>query len=873
MCLTFESVLRNRRSVGERALLWLGTFLESVAGGFHERLEQRRSLRRLTPGPRGPRADLILQDFRVAARSLRRRPGLAGAVVITLALGIGANSAIFSLIDGVLLHPVDVPRPDEVVAAFHRLNERTPYEAFPYPLFRQLEADTRSLQGIGGFHYMDIGVRFGDRVEQVPIAGVSGKYFDLLGVRPQKGRLLASIDEGPPGANPVVVLSDEVWTRIYDRRSDAVGSTIHASGIGYTVVGVAPKRFRGTDLSASPQLWFPITMSTSLGEGGLFSSRTDVFTTTAFGWVEVVGRLRPDVSPTAAARELNTRTTAYWQSLGAGRAAGRDSMIAPVSVLTIAGGAALGERDSLVRFVIILSSVVVLTLLIACVNVANLMIIRGTERSRELAVRAALGASRVRLGRQVLLESVILSVLGAVVATGVGLSTTRLLAAFALPGGIALNSIPLGLNPRVLVFTTVCGALAAIAFGSAPAIRAGHLGHTAMLGTHGRASTRAARGYLVMAQTAMSVLLLIGAGLFIRSLRAGLGTDLGIDPRNLAAATVEVGLHGYTPEAKVAFYTEAIERALAIPGVTGAAMGSQVPLSRLNRLPFTPAGGDRQSPRVPAGLVHVSPEYFDVLSVPLVAGRKFTTADDANAPRVAIVNESAAQLLAPGNDILGRDVTLLGTIRYTIVGIARDTKYASVRDTGVPVLFVPFTQPSSGSMSLIVRSASPRAVLPSLTQVLRALDANIPVRDVRLVANQVHTVLMPQRFGAMLLGLLAAVALCISAVGIYGVVANGVSNRVRELGIRLALGARRKHIVRVVAWRTAVGIGAGMLLGVGAAGVASRGLEGFLFGVTHLDFVAFLGAAIVLAVAGAVACWIPIRRALRVDPMSVIRQE
>jgi predicted permease len=879
MCATFARVMGDCRTPAARRRLWLATIVDAVSGGIGERVASNRVAGVDNHGrPLSLRMDTTMQDFRFAARSLRRRPGFVGTVVLTLALGIGANTAIFSLIDAVLLHPVPVRDAGAVVTAFHRLNDRVPHEAFPFPLFRSLARDVRSLDGLAGYHVMDIGARIGGRVEQVQIAGVSGNYFDVLGLRPQVGRLLHASDDGPRGANPIVVLSDETWTRFYGKDPGAIGATVHAGGIAYTVVGVAPRGFRGTDLTAAPQLWFPIAMSTSLGEGGLFDGRSaeTVFETTAFGWVEVVGRLREGTTHAAAASELNALTLGYWRSLGGRAAAGRDTMAAPVSVLSLASSAALGDRENLLRFVGILSAVVVLTLLIACVNVANLLIIRGTERARELAVRAALGASRSRLTRQALLESSILAVLGAAAAVMVALAAMRLLAAFALPGGIALDQIGLGLNLRVLAFTAGAAAFAAIAFGLLPAHRAGRSGGADALRGHGGNTASGPRGGLVVAQAAISILLLVGAGLFIRSLQAGLTTDLGMDPRGLAAATVDLSIHGYNAERKAAFYSDAVARARTLPGVEAAAIGSHVPLARINRLPMSPLSGadagDR-SARVGVGLVHVSPEYFDVIGVPLRAGRGFTASDDASVPRVAIVNESAARRLAPGLDIIGREIRMLGTIAYTVVGIVADTKYASVRDSAVPVMFTPAAQPTSMAGSLIIRARNPGAVLPELAKLLGEIDPNLPVRDVRLVAQQVNAVLMPQRFGAMLLGALALIALCISTVGIYGVVAYGVSQRARELGIRIALGAGRDHIVRVVALRSAIAIGIGMAIGVGAAGLATRGLEGFLYGVTRLDLIAFAGAIAVLGAAAVFACLAPVRRALGVDPMSVIRSE
>lgn len=879
MCATFERVWRDQPSALARARLWALTIAESVAGGAMERLADRRTphATRYLPPPTASAMDTLFQDVRYSVRSLRRRPGLVAAIVVTLALGVGANTAIFSIVDAVLLRPVPVADPERVVAVYHRLNDRSPHAAFTYPLFRSLEG-LRSFSQLAGYRVMSVGVRLGNRVEQLEIAGVSGNYFATLGLRAQAGRLLLPADDEVVGGGPVVVLSDEAWSRFYGREPSAVGTTLHAGGVAYTVVGVAPAGFRGTLLAAAPQLFFPITMSTSLGEGGLFAPRPldSVFETTAFGWVELVGRLAEGSTEVAAASELNIRTLGYWRSLGSRQAAGRDTMAAPVSVVPLTTSAALSDRESLVRFITMLTIVVVLTLLIACVNVANLLIIRGTERERELAVRAALGAARGRLTRQALAETLLLALAGGVAAIGVSLIAIRILTTFVLPGGVSLEHLDLGINARALTFTLAVSVGAALLFGLLPAIRAGRAGASATLRGHGGNSSRGPSGLLIMAQAAMSVLLLVGAGLFVRSLQAGLATDLGLDTRNLAAVTVDLSLHGYDQARRTQFNRDVLERAEQLPGVSAAAISTHVPLARLLKLPMSPVEGSTPgaAARVSVGLVYASREYFDLVDTPVLAGRGFTEADDNSAERVAIVNESAARQLAPGVDILGREVRILGSIRYTVVGIVPDTKFESVRDSAVPVLFAPIAQPSSGTgTNIIVRSGTPRATLAGLRSLLTTIDPNLPVRNVRLVEEQVDTVLMPQRFGSTLLGVLALVALGIAAVGIYGVVAYGVSRRRRELGIRIALGAGQQHIVRVVALRNALAVGAGILVGLAGAVLGSRGVEQFLFGVTRLDLVAFGGAAVVLGLAAAIACWSPVRRAVRVDPMLVIRSE
>lgn len=877
---TFHARWRRPLTPFARLGFLVGALCDLLLTACRERVDERRQPAR-TPLPSQPAQsgamDRSLQDVRYALRSLGRRPGFVVAVTLTLALGIGANTAVFSLVDATLLHPLPVEEPQELVAIYHALESTTRQDdALPYPLYEALDRQTRTLSGLAGFRVLDVGVRVGPRSEQMQVAAVSGDYFQVLGIRPQAGRLLAPHDEGPPGTDPVVVLSDAAWSRLFGRDPGAIGTTIHAGGFAYTIVGVAPEGFRGTQLASSPQLYFPLTMITSIGEGGLFSGRVpqSVFTTTAFGWVYPVGRLQDGNTRAQAQRELNAATTAYWRDLGP-EAAGRERLISPITAFPVVHAAALADRDDLVRFVAILLAVVALTLLVTCVNVANLMLLRSTDRSRELALRMALGARRVRIVHQLFVESLILALLGAVTALVLGLATTRLLSSFTLPGEIALNSVELGLDGRVLAFTTLIAIFAALIFGLLPAIRASQLAPGAALRTHCSTAQRRSRGVLVAAQVAMSLLLLVGATLFVRSLQAGLATDLGFDPEPLAAVTVNLRVQGYDPARERSFVMEAVSRARRLPGVTAAAAGSVVPLAEIPKLPFTPLTPGTGGSRVQMGFNVVSPGYFDVLGVPLIDGRDFADTDQPRGARVAIVNEAAARVLSPDAPILGRTVRMLGTIEFTIVGIAHNTRMESVRDESPPILFAHVAQnsPPGGDANVIVRSASPRPALRELQAAIRAMDPNLPLRNARRVAEQLDIVLMPQRFGATLLGVFAFVALCVSAVGIYGVVAYGVSQRRAELGIRIALGAGGRDIARAVAFHTMFAVAAGMLVGTGAALLATRGIERFLYGITRLDPAAFASAAVLLVIAAAVGCWGPVRRAVAVDPLAAIRSE
>lgn len=876
---TFRAALEAWPSSTGRLRFLVAAFADVLASAVGERLEASRTAARSRRPPQPHRGmDSLWQDLRFALRSLRRRPGFVAAVAITLALGIGGNTAVFSLVDAVLLHPLPVARPHELITIYHAFDDATPHEAVPYPLYRALDAQHRSLDALAAYHTLRISARVADRSEHLLVGAVSGDYFQVLGVRAQSGRLLAPDDDGAPGTNPVVVLSDQAWLRYFDRSPNAIGATIQAGDRAYTVIGVAPRGFRGTELTQAPALWFPLSMVTELGEGGLFSGRfaASVYTTHAFGWVSLVGRLRPGMAAAGAWQDLNATVVAYWREHQA-EAAGREQLVNPVSVYPVVHAAALGDRDSLVRFLALLLAVVGITLLVACVNVANLMLVRSSERWRELAVRLALGARRTRVVRQLLVESVLLAILGGIASLLVGTATIRLLSIFTLPGEIALASLDLSLDGRVLAFTATVATIAALACGLAPALRASRIGPATALRAQRAGQQRTARGVLIAVQVALSLILLVGASLFVRSLQAGLRTDLGFDPQPLAAVTVNVQSLGYDRARELDYFRQAEARAREIPGVSAVAAASAVPLANLPRMPFslaTVTDAGTRAPQVRAATNAVTPGYFATLDLPLLDGRLFTEADVAGAPRVAMVSESAARLLSPDRSAIGRSIRLLGAIELTIVGVVKDTKVESVRDVGLPLVYLPLAQQSpTGDVSVVVRSSHPAAALTALQRSVSAIDPVVPVRDPRLVTDQLDRALMPQRFGATLLGLFAVIALVVAAVGIYGVVAYSVSQRSAELGIRIALGASRGDIARTVAWRTGVAVAIGGLAGVVLALVGMHGVERFLYGVPLLDPVAVVGASVLMAAAVVAAGLGPIRRALSVDPITAIRSD
>lgn len=815
-------------------------------------------------------------DVRYALRTLWRDAGFALAVVVTLALGIGANTAVFSVVDAVLLHPLPVERPEELTAIYEGISDAQPHDRVSYLMLEAIQQRVPSLVQAAGFRAVETVVRSGGAAEQILTTAASGNYFTVLGLRAQAGRFFSVGEDAAPGADPVVVVSDAFWARRFGRSPAAVGAQLEIGGRPFTIIGVAPRGFHGTELSADNQLWVPLHMIAHLGARPPFTPDwlDRLFSSPMMRILGVVARVRPGVPARTVVQELNT---AYRQenlvhpmpSLLAMGYVGH-AVDLPMGLEPLVTAAALGDRADLVRFVTVLFVVVGLTLLIACVNVAHLLMGRSEARRGELSVRASLGASRARIARQLFVESLMLALAGAVAGAIVDAAIVRLLSAFTLPGNIPLTRVDLAPGVRVFVFTAGLAVLTSLLFGLLPALEASRPDLIGGLRGHGTAARRRGPSWMLGIQVSMSLMLLVGAGLFVRSLRAGLMTDVGFDPRPLATSSADPRLIGYSTSQSAAYYAEVLRRAAELPGVSGAAVATHVPLAPVGALPFT--AGPRS---LAAGAATVSPSYFDVLGVPILEGRGFSAADDARAPAAAILNQSAARALFPDGHAVGRKVAFAGSNLMTVVGIVRDTKYESVRDEHRPVVYFAFPQSYAlwgGRLTLLVRSANPSAALAEIRGELATLPPAPPIQQPGLVKDQVAAVLMPQRFGAALLGLFSAIALAICAVGIYGAVARGVGRQASEIGVRVALGAPSLHVLRTVIARPAATIAWGIAAGMVGAALAGRAVAGFLYGVTPLDGAAFLSSAGVMVLAATAACAVPARRALRMDPLSTLRE-
>jgi predicted permease len=815
------------------------------------------------------------QDLRYGWRMMRRRPGYTLTVALTLGLGVGATTAVFSLLDAVLLRPYPVERPDEVVAVYEALNARSPFGGTSYPTYLEYRTEGRSLGDLAAVSTLDVGLRAGERVAQVTAAVVSGNYFTLLGVPAALGRTVLPDDESMASASPVVVLSDLAWRRYFDADPAAIGRTVLLSGSPFTIIGVLPSSFRGIDLATAPALWAPVTEIRKLGAGGLYSL-DDILTTRFLSWLTLVGRLPENQTAQAAAAELNTIAQRVRAAISRQSVFPRDTVTTPITVVPLVGSVAAAQRGELTLFLGLLGGIVVITLLVACANVASLTLTRVRERDREFGIRMAVGAGGSRLVRQLAVEVAMYAALGGLAALAIAWITRALLTSFVLPGGIVLDHLDIGFNPLVVLFASVMVGLATLMASLAPAIRASRRERGIELVGSGMAAPGRRRRLgppLVAIQVGLSLVLLVVGMLFVRSLREALSTDLGFNTDSVVAATIGLRVAGYSEAHATQFLADLLNQP---PGAPEVALATHVPLAPPRvRLPIAPEDSDSS---VSAGVNVVSSGYFAMLGINLLEGALFGPTPDAEGAAQAVVNQAAAERLWPGQNPIGRRFQLMRRVGefFTVVGVVETTKYHAVTDEVLPYVFIPMAVKRVGAhdqLHVLARAAQgpPQSALDHLRIQLRRQDPSLPIQNARLVRDQLDTVLMPQRFGSTLLGVFGLVALLISAVGIYGVVGHTVAVRTRELGIRAAVGASRGALASAVLRPTVTAVALGVVGGLAAASLLPGSIERYLYGVTSHDRTAFAAALGVLLFVALAAAWLPARRAARLNPLVAIR--
>jgi predicted permease len=801
------------------------------------------------------------RDAGFAVRSLWRAKTFSIAVILTLALGIGANATIFAVIEAVIMRPVaGVRDPGELFELG---------DALSYPAYRALHERLPAL-GLAAVSERRMALGTGAATDHTVGAMVSGNFFGTVGARAAIGRLLTAGDD-TPGAPPVGVLAHAYWTRSLGSDSSIVGRTITANGAPITIVGVLAGDFRGMHLGEFPDVWMPIhawpVIAPSMGSSSIES--------TGWEWLRIIGRAAPGTPSSQLRRDIGAVLRENPDV--------RQEVIDQIATARPMQAAALssGSRETVVRFSTILAVVVALVLLTACANIAGLLLARAAYREREIAVRIALGAGRGRLVRQLLTEAFVLAGIGGIIGLA-GFAAVRLMLRGAtLPGGIPGSSLALQLDMRVIGFAVLVTIVTGLLFGLMPALQASRPDTvSAIRGTSVVRGSRSQllRGMLVAAQVAVGVVLLAGTGLFARALTRAFAVDLGFRTENLLSITVDPSLAQLDPPRAAAYVADVTARVAAIPGVRGVTWtDSPILTVDFNRYGakisgYTPAPDERI--RIETSVV--GPRYHEVVGIGMVSGRGFEASDAAGAPPVVIVNETLARRYFADREVLGNTITMADKTVH-IIGVARDAKYHGLNENPRPYAYIPMLQLPAGSVgvaTLVARTASdPGPMVRPIVEAARASNRGVPVFAATTLSDHLRVVLAPQVAGAWLLGVFSALALVVAAVGIHGVVAYSVSRRTREIGIRMALGARAPTVLRLVMGGNLAFIALGIPVGVGLALVLARATTGFLFGVGPTDTLTFAGTAGLMVVIGVLASYIPARRAVRIDPLVALRTD
>lgn len=810
--------------------------------------------------------DSIIKDIRYGVRGLFKHPGFTAIVVITLALGIGASTAIFSVVDSVLLRRLPYRTAERIVAIqeFGREGKRGQVTSANFLDWR---AQNTVFEHLAAIKTTTANLALSDHAERIDLAQTNANFFDVFGITPQYGRLFIPSDE-EAGHAPVVIVSNTLWQRRFGGDPSLVGKPITLDGTNYTVIGIAPPGFQYPDKT---ELWLPpLRLVPELYPG------QDVTQTRRMGYLAAVALLKPGVSLQQAASEMETITARLRQQYP-------DTNNIRFNRVVSLHEHLVGDTNKLLW---LLLGAVTFVLLIGCANVANLLLASGAARQKEMAIRAALGASRWRVMRQLFTESTILALAGGAFGLLVafwGLAAITKLLPADFP---RLNEIQIDL--RILGFTFAASVLTGILFGLAPALQISRPDVQEAIretgrGTSGSRRQSRFRQSLIAVEVALSVVLLVGAGLLFRSFLRLQSVNTGFNSEQVLTATLTPAGTNYVRQADFAkFYNQVLEKLSTVPGVQAAGVINTLPLDKGPTSGFRVEGRPVTTPDkwAPVNYRVVSPDYFRAMGIPVVEGRPYTDRDDENGPRVMIVNQKLVRDIFPNENPIGKRITFGNVdsnqqpVWFEIVGVVANVRSLELREEPAPELYFSALQDFWPRMSLVVRSSvEPSSVSASVRQIVNEVDRGVPVSNVKTMDHVVSESITQPRFNLFLLGLFGAVAMLLSAAGIYGVTAYSVTQRTHELGIRLALGAQVSDVLKMILGQGMAVIGIGLVIGLVAAFALMRLLRSLLFGVGENDPVTFVAITLVLLLVALIACYIPARRATKVDPLVALRYE
>lgn len=826
-----------------------------------------------------------IQDVRYSLRMLVKNPGFACVVVITLALGIGANAAIFALTDKVLLQTLPVNRPEElvVVSSYDPKSPEDNDHSFSYPMYRDLRDKSGDfLSGIIARGGAQMNVSYNEVNERVRGELVTGNYFEVLGVKPWLGRLLTAQDDINPGGHPVAVLSYAFWNRRFAKDPSIVGKTILVNEYPLTVIGVTPPGFYGLNLSNDPDVRVPMMMTPIFNPfpPGRMQSRRHQ-------WLTLMARLKSDVPATQAQASADVlyKQLREWELQQLPKLADlstyeREQFLSQKLGLKPGAQGFQSVQTEMRTSLLLLFGATFVILLILCANLANLMMARATIRAQEIAVRLALGAGRVRLLRQWLTEGLVLSVLGGLLGIFVAVWLKAGLLVF-IPADMrtTLNA-PFGW--RFYGFILLVSVVVGVAFSLAPAIQAARYTFTPGLQVESRSFTSAGkllsvRSGLILAQVALSLPLLVSAALLIRSLQNLRSFDPGFVKENVLLASINPALNGYTPERSHSFYDTLLAQTRSLPGVTAASLASDSPISggwdqnRIEVEGYTP----RDDENMGCDVTYVSTGYFKTLGIPLVAGRDINEQDRVGSPKVAVINEKMAHYFFGNGSPLGKRLSVDGPLDTTIVGVVRDATYVNLRKSVRRHFYTPTMQiPRLSDLALHIKtSVEPSVVAEQLRGTVKTLDPHLPLYNLKTLEGEIDESLTQERLLTWLPTSFGILATLLTALGLYGVLTFSVARRTREIGIRVALGAQRRDVFKLVMTRGMLIVMFGILIGVGGSLALSKVLESLLFGVKATNPFVIGAVSVGLIVTALLACYLPARRATKVNPLEALRYE
>jgi predicted permease len=810
--------------------------------------------------------DYLLQSIRLAFRRLRHSPGFAAVAIVTLALGIGANTTIFTLINTAVLRPLPVDHPEQLVFLNRVDAGAVGLPAQSYPDYRDLRDRNTVLSGLMAYSFTPVSLSADNTTHRVWGYLASGNYFDVLGVRPLRGRTLRPDDDDKPGAHPVVVLSFASWQSRFAADPEIVGRTIKISGLDYSVVGVMPPGFIGTELFFAPEFWIPLAMQEEIEGFSMRERRGNHY-------LFVSGRLKPQVSLAQAEAAIDALAVQLGREYPADNAGVHERLSRP-------GLAGAYLRGPVTSFAAVLAAVAGLVLLIACTNLASLLLARAADRRKETAICLALGAGRGQLIGQYLTESVVVSLAGGLAGLLLAVWLADLLAGWRLPVDFALNP-RLPIDGRVFAFTAAVSLAASLFLGLAPALHSVRAELVPSLKNEPPSRMRRwqPRDLLVAVQIALSLVLLVGSLLVVRSLQNAAHVDLGFDPDHAFTASVDLQSEAYTEQRGRDFQRRLIEHLSTAPQVESVALASRLPLGPETGDSYIyPEGRPVPPPaeRPDAQRFYVSPGYFHTMHTRFVAGRDFDAHDNEKAPMVAIVNRAFADRVYPGEDAIGKRFRRVGpeSDLIRIVGIVENGKYQSLGEDLSPAMFLAMLQTYSTETVVVMRSpASPEAALDTLRRAILGMDPAVSVYGADSLRGYLGFALFPARLAAIALSSFGLLAMVLAATGIYGVIAYAVSRRTREIGIRMAIGARPAGILASVLGRTGILLGAGAIAGIAIAFAVTRFFSPLLYNISPFDPVAFGAAIAIMGLIAVAASLAPAWRAMSIDVMKALRQD